>query len=135
MPELPRILPKDWVVLELSSFQLHWLGENAHWPRIAMLTNLTPNHLDWHPTVGHYRRAKQRLMDHADRVIAPWDDAEVPPLRVPGRHNRVNAALAAAAAEATGADREPIGARPLRIQRIAASSRFRDRNRRPAVLQ
>jgi UDP-N-acetylmuramoylalanine--D-glutamate ligase len=87
---------------------LHWLGENARWPRIAMLTNFAPNHLDWHPSVEHYHRAKQRLVDHANGVIAPWDDADVPPLRVPGRHNRANAALGAAAAEATGADRESI---------------------------
>jgi UDP-N-acetylmuramoylalanine--D-glutamate ligase len=108
LPELPRIRPDDWVVLELSSFQLHWLGENARWPRIAMLTNFAPNHLDWHPSVEHYRGAKQRLMDHAHRVIAPWDDADVPPLCVPGRHNRANAAHAAAAAEAIGADRKSI---------------------------
>jgi UDP-N-acetylmuramoylalanine--D-glutamate ligase len=108
LPELPRIRPDDWVVLELSSFQLHWLSDCARWPRIAMLTNFAPNHLDWHPNVQHYRRAKQQLLDHADRVVAPWDDADVPPLRVPGRHNRVNASLAAGAAAAIGADREPI---------------------------
>lgn len=108
LPELSRIRPDDWVVLELSSFQLHWLSDDARWPQFAMLTNFAPNHLDWHPSVEHYRRAKQRLLERAETVISPCSDAVVPPLRVPGRHNRANAALASAAAIAAGADRESI---------------------------
>jgi UDP-N-acetylmuramoylalanine--D-glutamate ligase len=108
LPELSRIRPDDWVVLELSSFQLHWLSDDARWPQFAVLTNFAPNHLDWHPSVEHYRRTKQRLLDRAETVISPCNDAVVPPLRVPGRHNRANAALAAAAAMAAGVDRESV---------------------------
>ncbi len=128
LADLPRIQSDDWVVLELSSFQLHWLGENVRWPRLAVLTNFAPNHLDWHGSVEHYRQSKQRLFDHVRQAFQPdfrvgqasspdcqarkpdlrWPDGDVPILRVPGRHNRANAALAAAAASAAGADRESI---------------------------
>ena len=105
--ELPRIGPDDRVVLELSSFQLHWLSEAARWPRWGVLTNFAPNHLDWHGSVERYRAAKQRLLDHAEDCPS-WDDCDLPPLSVPGRHNRANAALAAGAACAAGADRAAV---------------------------
>jgi UDP-N-acetylmuramoylalanine--D-glutamate ligase len=52
---LPAIGPDDDVVLELSSFQLHWLRQEGWAPDIAVVTNLTPNHLDWHGTMDAYR--------------------------------------------------------------------------------
>jgi UDP-N-acetylmuramoylalanine--D-glutamate ligase len=108
LADLPRMQADDWIVLELSSFQLHWLNESVRWPRVAAMTNFAPNHLDWHPSVEHYQQSKRRLLDHAERVIEPWRENDVPPLQVPGRHNSTNAALAAACAEATGADRASI---------------------------
>ncbi len=108
LADLPQIRPDDCVVLELSSFQLHCLSHEARWPRLAALTNFAPNHLDWHPNLEHYRQSKQRLLDHAERVIDAWREPDVPPLPMPGRHNRTNAALAAACAEAAGADRVSI---------------------------
>ena len=47
--------PGDWVVLEMSSFQLEWLKAS---PRVAVITNLTPNHLDRHHTMDEYAAAK-----------------------------------------------------------------------------
>ncbi|HEV3415653.1 MAG TPA: UDP-N-acetylmuramoyl-L-alanine--D-glutamate ligase [Pirellulales bacterium] len=105
LADLPQIRPDDWIVLELSSFQLYWLGDAVRWPQVAVLTNLAPNHLDWHGSVAHYRQSKQRLLDRG-RPVQPWGDADIPPLRILGRHNRANAALAAAAATLAGADRE-----------------------------
>ena len=53
--------PDDVVVLELSSFQTEWLGlEGVH---VALLTNLTPNHLDRHKTFEAYCDAKARLFE------------------------------------------------------------------------
>lgn len=54
----------DWVVLELSSFQL----ESAHRPRcrVAAVLNLGPDHLDRHGDMEHYVAAKRRIVDHAD---------------------------------------------------------------------
>jgi UDP-N-acetylmuramoylalanine--D-glutamate ligase len=54
--------PRDWTVLELSSAQLWWLSTDsgqAGWsPRVAVLTNLAPNHVDWHGSLGHYLASK-----------------------------------------------------------------------------
>jgi len=54
-----------FTVLELSSAMLWWLGEGAAlaglppWsPAVAVLTNLAPNHVDWHGTLGHYGTSK-----------------------------------------------------------------------------
>jgi UDP-N-acetylmuramoylalanine--D-glutamate ligase len=105
LADLPQIRPNDWIVLELSSFQLHWLADDARWPQVALLTSFASNHLDWHGSVEHYRRSKQRLFDRGTSVL-PWDDADIPSLRIRGRHNRANAALAAAAATLAGAHRE-----------------------------
>lgn len=123
--DLPDIAPADYVVLELSSFQLDWLGPDARWPQVVVITNCTPNHLDWHGTLDAYIGAKQRLLRHqttdaaailnmVDPLVRGWrhlvrgrllaveDDREVPLLHVPGNHNRRNAACAAAAASAVG---------------------------------
>ncbi|MCD4733420.1 UDP-N-acetylmuramoyl-L-alanine--D-glutamate ligase [bacterium] len=58
-------------VLELSSFQLEDLTE-SHWsPHIAVVTNLTPNHLDRHGTFSAYIEAKaQILRDQTSRDTA-----------------------------------------------------------------
>lgn len=56
--EAERIPPDAWVVLELSSFQLELLDRSPH---IAVVTNLTPNHLDVHPSMEAYADAKRRI--------------------------------------------------------------------------
>lgn len=61
LASLEHIGPDDVVVLELSSFQLEPLAEIDVAPRIALLTNLTPNHLDRHGTFEAYCRAKENI--------------------------------------------------------------------------
>jgi UDP-N-acetylmuramoylalanine--D-glutamate ligase len=65
LDRIAEIDREDWVVLELSSFMLHWLSagaghpdDRAWGPHIAVLTNIAPNHLDWHGSFEHYRRSK-----------------------------------------------------------------------------
>ena len=62
LPDVRRIQPEDWVVLELSSFQLDDLAPLRPRPEIAVVTNFSPNHLDRHGTVEAYRAAKQNLL-------------------------------------------------------------------------
>ncbi|MBC7816028.1 MAG: UDP-N-acetylmuramoyl-L-alanine--D-glutamate ligase, partial [Planctomycetaceae bacterium] len=62
LPDVRRIQPEDWVVLELSSFQLEDLAPLQPRPEIAVVTNFSPNHLDRHGTVEAYRAAKQNLL-------------------------------------------------------------------------
>jgi UDP-N-acetylmuramoylalanine--D-glutamate ligase len=134
------IHPDAWIVLELSSFMLHWLGQergSGFAPRVAVVTNLSPNHLDWHGTLDHYRASKQQILAHqtpgsaailggdstigvADwptrpgvtRVVIP-PDAAVNGLAVPGRHNAWNAAVAVAAVQhALGSSTRGAGFQP-----------------------
>ncbi len=66
--ELGSINDTDWVVLELSSAMLYWLGEGVGFseargwsPSVAVLTNILPNHIDWHGDFAHYARSKQGI--------------------------------------------------------------------------
>ncbi len=125
LPQLPAITPDAAVVLEISSFQLWHFSPAVRMPHVAVVTGCSPNHLDWHADYGEYVRTKQRLIaeqqpnDYAvlntfDAEVRQWTTvargrqvslpalADLPPLRVPGEHNRINAACAAAAAIAAG---------------------------------
>ncbi|MBR2916856.1 MAG: UDP-N-acetylmuramoyl-L-alanine--D-glutamate ligase, partial [Clostridia bacterium] len=53
----------DKVVLELSSFQLHTIKKS---PKIAVITNVTPNHLDWHTDLIEYETAKKNIFLNQD---------------------------------------------------------------------
>jgi UDP-N-acetylmuramoylalanine--D-glutamate ligase len=61
---LDQIRPDDLVILELSSFQLEQLGRIAAAPQVAVITNLTPNHLDRHGTFEAYCAAKELLFSN-----------------------------------------------------------------------
>ncbi|MBN1764038.1 MAG: UDP-N-acetylmuramoyl-L-alanine--D-glutamate ligase [Sedimentisphaerales bacterium] len=130
---LDEIGADDMVVLELSSFQLLDLAGLHMSPHVAVVTNIAPNHLDWHGTMEAYVRAKQNIIRYqgeGDYLIINcleenlsswaelgkgsvvwypkdgWEDIE---LKVPGRHNRLNAAAAMAVGELFGI--EPARAR------------------------
>ncbi|MCC7085965.1 MAG: UDP-N-acetylmuramoyl-L-alanine--D-glutamate ligase [Pirellulales bacterium] len=126
LSDLDMMQPGHIVVLEISSFQLHWLSEAANWPLAAVITNCSPNHLDWHATWEHYVASKQRLLTHLrsegcsvlnthDNEVATWHKIfpdghvprrleSIPALLIPGEHNRINAALAAQMAMQWGAN-------------------------------
>jgi UDP-N-acetylmuramoylalanine--D-glutamate ligase len=62
LPVVDQIQAGDWVVLELSSFQLEDLAALGPNPHVAVVTNFSPNHLDRHGTVEAYRAAKQNIL-------------------------------------------------------------------------
>ena len=73
--EAPDFKPADIAVLELSSFQLHSMHCR---PDIAVFTNLSPNHLDVHPSFEDYFDAKKnifRAQDAACRLVLNLDNA------------------------------------------------------------
>jgi UDP-N-acetylmuramoylalanine--D-glutamate ligase len=113
-----RIEDDAWVVCELSSFQLEDVHELAC--EIAVLLNLEPDHLDRHGSFEAYRDAKLRIFERARAAVVPRGlgldgiefsaDDELPAEpRIPGRHNRENAAAATAAARQAGVDDGSIG--------------------------
>ncbi len=55
-----EIMPRDQVVLELSSFQLEQM---THSPEVAAVLNITPNHLDRHGTMEVYTAVKARILE------------------------------------------------------------------------
>ena len=55
---LDEISENDFAVIELSSFQLMKLSES---PDVAVVTNVAPNHLDWHIDMNEYVEAKKRI--------------------------------------------------------------------------
>jgi len=80
LDRLPEISSDDIVVLELSSFQLDILRKKTFRPQIAVLTNYSPNHLDWHGKEAAYRTAKQAIFDGqtADDVAIVPESEESP---------------------------------------------------------
>ena len=65
----------DYLVLELSSFQLHW-AKQAQFVSAAIL-NIADDHLDWHGTFDAYADAKFSILDRADIAILNADDEQV----------------------------------------------------------
>jgi len=61
LTRLNQISPNDLIVLELSSFQLEQLAQIEKAPKVALLTNLTPNHLDRYGTFADYCAAKENI--------------------------------------------------------------------------
>jgi UDP-N-acetylmuramoylalanine--D-glutamate ligase len=64
---LDQIAPVHFVVLELSSFQLEQLAQIPQAPQVALLTNLTPNHLDRYGTFENYCAAKENIFKFQKR--------------------------------------------------------------------
>ena len=70
-----RTDPYDYLVLELSSFQLHW-SKQAQFVSAAIL-NIADDHLDWHGDFNSYADAKFSILDRAAIAILNADDGEV----------------------------------------------------------
>lgn len=121
------IQPNDLVLLELSSFQLERLAWVKKSPEVAVIINITPNHLDWHGTFDNYLQAKANILrwqNHNDVAVLNIDDQAIvnlaeltkgrlvkirrpdeilrPYLRVPGEHNLWNATIAQAVVKVFG---------------------------------
>lgn len=62
LPLVGQMCADDFAVVELSSFQLQTMQRSAH---IAAITNVTPNHLNWHTDMAEYTEAKTNVYRHA----------------------------------------------------------------------
>ncbi len=122
---LPKLKPADYVCLELSSFQLQDLTQSPH---LAVVLNITSEHLDVHQSTKEYRSAKSNILKHqrsTDHAIINHDypvtqkmakltpaklhwfsphklNLDISKLRLRGDHNLENIAAAATTAELIG---------------------------------
>ncbi len=80
LPLIEEIREEDYVVLELSSFQLQAVNTGRSlqaWPYTACITNVTPNHLNWHTDMEEYTAAKMQIFqnqDAAGRLILNYEN-------------------------------------------------------------
>ena len=87
LPLASEMLPEDIAVVELSSFQLMTMRESAN---VAVITNLSPNHLDYHRSETEYYTAKENVFLYqkpSDKLVLNRDNARTHALRTkaPGR--------------------------------------------------
>lgn len=121
---LPAVQSGDIAVLELDSWQLQGFGDLAISPQVAVFSSLMPDHQNYYRTMDEYFADKAHIFKHQkpgdtlvigvgleQRVLAahppvsPLVPEEIAPdwsLKIPGEHNRHNAALAASALLALG---------------------------------
>jgi UDP-N-acetylmuramoylalanine--D-glutamate ligase len=130
---IDSINPDDFVLLELSSYMLHYLGPRAFRPGVAVVTLISQDHLEWHGGLQNYYAAKRQLISHlrpgdtavlyntsptfeefaatattAGASVIPYGpnlNHHPIPLLLPGVHNQTNAQGALAAAGALGVPR------------------------------
>ena len=128
LDKLPEMTGRDFVVLELSSYMLHYLGR-LHWsPHVAVVTMVETDHTAWHGGVEAYHEAKRNIVRHQHdydfavlptfskaardfknytkaQIVEYGKRANLPEAfapRLPGKHNRLNERGAYAAAKLMG---------------------------------
>jgi UDP-N-acetylmuramoylalanine--D-glutamate ligase len=71
----PGASPPEWMVVELSSYQIEASPELA--PRIGLWTTLTPDHLERHGTLDNYRAIKRSLLERSEVRVLNADDPDL----------------------------------------------------------
>jgi len=76
--EVKKMRPADFAVLEISSFQLEKI--QTFKPKIALITNVSKNHLDRYPSMKEYIQAKKRIFlnqDRSDYLVLNREDKQL----------------------------------------------------------
>ncbi len=74
LPHVLEMSETDFAVVELSSFQLISMRPS---PKVSVVTNVTPNHLDWHADMLEYIEAKRNIFAHQNafsRTVLSFDN-------------------------------------------------------------
>ena len=74
LPVVGEMTENDVAVVELSSFQLMGGGKS---PRRAAITNITPNHLNWHKDYAEYIEAKKNIFTRGAELLVTNADNEI----------------------------------------------------------
>lgn len=132
LAKIAEVKSGDIAVLELDSWQLQGFGDLGISPEIAIFSNLMPDHQNYYPDMQSYFNDKANIFRHqapsdalfveasVAQIVAdarPPAAVQIPPpippewnLKIIGEHNRLNAALAAAALRVAGVSEEEIRA-------------------------
>lgn len=121
-----------YLVLELSSFQLHNFHELKISPHLAVLTNIYPDHLNRYPSMEAYIADKEAIFRYqlpGDIYLNPASRPALPSewtLKVKGAHNRDNAAIALSTSRTLGINDsiskhvlESFAGLPYRLETVA----------------
>jgi len=74
LPLVDKMTSDDFAVVELSSFQLMTMKKS---PEISVITNITPNHLNWHTDMQEYKDAKLNILSsECKKLITNFDCEE-----------------------------------------------------------
>ena len=68
---IDRMTERDFAVVELSSFQLMTVSRA---PDVAVITNVSPNHLNWHTDMEEYVAAKAKILDGCVRAVLNYEN-------------------------------------------------------------
>jgi len=74
LPLTPLLGKGGYFVTELSSFMLRYLEPRS---TRAAITNITPNHLDWHENINEYEHSKLSILKNATERVINFDSAPV----------------------------------------------------------
>ncbi|MBQ4116649.1 MAG: UDP-N-acetylmuramoyl-L-alanine--D-glutamate ligase [Clostridia bacterium] len=66
LPDVDKMSENDFAVIELSSFQLHTMKTS---PEVAVVTNISPNHLDYHTDYQEYIDAKKNIYRNRNDIV------------------------------------------------------------------
>ena len=127
LDELPKLKKNSISILELSSFQLQDLDVSPH---IAVVLDISPDHLNYHKSFKEYLEAKFPICNfqfsknkafyfsdnrYSEKIAMRGHGKKIPvlsdknlKLKIPGAHNLKNASMAAAIARALGAEESII---------------------------
>ncbi len=64
---LTKLTEDSWIVMEISSFQLIDMDSSPH---IAVVLNITEDHMDWHKNIEEYIEAKKNIVSH--QTVSDW---------------------------------------------------------------
>ena len=133
-----RCRPQTWIACELSSFQLEDIDRLRC--RVAVILNVTPDHLDRHGSIAEYTRCKLRILENqgeGDTAVLNGDDEVLRRRGLPGAGARVGSRRRARP-RSTGSDARLRGEHNLENALAAAAAaacggRRRDGDRRGAA--
>ncbi len=122
--QLPSIRPDTPVALELSSFQLEALDEQCLSPHVAVITNISPDHLDRYESFDDYAWVKGAVARHqtaADWLVVPERDPVVERVVDGAQSQRVSIASPVVLSRSEGPPRSRRHERSRRGRSFAAA--------------